>query len=169
MLTVCIWILVCYLIIIFTTLISTLYVYIYIFIYICSVFWKESPLFPSTTFSPITFLVCCTRYTRILTRYSVTTPNPVASWVFVKYNVCSLFSEGLFDRRNTWGYIFVNQTKIQHPLDTRLHQRIDYFGNGVYMLVHMFVFFFFSFLSFSFLLIIIINCYLRLIVKFGYR
>ena len=113
MLTVCIWILVCYLIIIFTTLISTLYVYIYIFIYICSVFWKESPLFPSTTFSPITFLVCCTRYTRILTRYSVTTPNPVASWVLVKYNVCGLFSEGLFDRRNTWGYIFVNQTKIQ--------------------------------------------------------
>ena len=112
-LTVCIWILVCYLIIIFTTLISTLYVYIYIFIYICSVFWKESPLFPSTTFSPITFLVCCTRYTRILTRYSVTTPNPVASWVLVKYNVCSLFSEELFDRRNTWGYIFVNQTKIQ--------------------------------------------------------
>ena len=79
-LTVCIWILVCYLIIIFTTLISTLYVYIYIFIYICTVFEKESPLFPSTTFSPITFLVCCTRYTRILTRYSVTTPNPVASW-----------------------------------------------------------------------------------------
>ena len=114
MLTVCIWILVCYLIIIFTTLISTLYVYIYIFIYICSVFWKESPLFLSTTFSPITFLVCCTRYTRILTRYSVTTPNPIASWVLVKYKFCSLFSEELFDRRNIWDYIFVNQTKYKY-------------------------------------------------------
>ena len=159
MLTVCIWILVCYLIIIFTTLISTLYVYIYIFIYICSVFSKESPLFPSTTFSHITFLVCCTRYTRILTRYSVTTPNPVASWVLVKYNICSLFSEGLFDRRNTWGYIFVNQTKIQHPLDTRLHRRIDYFGNGIYMLFSSYVcfsFLFFLFLFFLLLLLIVI-------------